>query len=330
MSETACVRGCKIRGEHKTGCPGEDCWGCLPRRATDGLLCTACHCSLLRDLTAAPHLVEHLRTIERGQGESESVRGTREPPAPLSVAAASAADDLHAMLASWVLLIVEEHPGRLTGPSLAGSRVTEATARRVSADPWSVQCATCGRWSVTSRRQAIAEAGAHYDTTGHVVTVAMLPDELLWSEASYITPSVAGAHDPAATRSLTSWLSRQVSWVEEQPWCAEMVREVTSTVATLLARYPEAERARAIPDLPCPKCQRLTLTYYPPEPVPAWSGQAPQIVVQCAHHACSVRVPESEWGLTIRRYLDEVGDKTPPPHERRHLGRSTAGYGGRP
>ena len=106
-----------------------------------------------------------------------------------------------------------------------------------------------------------------------------------------------------------------------------MAREVPSTVATLLARYPEAERSRPIPDLPCPKCERLTLVYYPP-PAKRYRDDPTEIVVQCAHHSCSVRIPESEWGLTIRRYLDEVGDRTPAPHERKRLGHSVEGYGG--
>jgi len=122
----ACVEGCTIRNQHLTTCETRDravdpCLGCLPRPAEFGLLCAFAWQRLHADIIDAAPLVRHLRYI------AEPHAGTKPPsdgrgmgdPAEGSVlsGAVDAADEVHANLASWALLILEEHPN---GPQMAG------------------------------------------------------------------------------------------------------------------------------------------------------------------------------------------------------------------
>lgn len=58
-STASCIRGCNLYRQHLTDCehPADDdpsCRGCLPRRATEGLLCHPCHRRLELMLTDFP------------------------------------------------------------------------------------------------------------------------------------------------------------------------------------------------------------------------------------------------------------------------------------
>jgi hypothetical protein len=125
MSTLYCAYGCHIRDGHKPGCEGE-CRGCLPRPAADGLaLCAWCIRTLERDVAAVPYLVAHMRGAARPNAGAKPYGSdaTHADPAEGNVlsAAVDAADELHAALASWAHLILEEHPSRLTGPDEAGA-----------------------------------------------------------------------------------------------------------------------------------------------------------------------------------------------------------------
>jgi hypothetical protein len=130
----ACVRGCTIARQHGSDCDDIDCTGCLARGTIDGtLVCDACTWRATHALAQAPGLVAHLREhiapgsptpgpdIKRTKGDSA--------PAPLNLNAVADADDLHAELASWVLLVLEEHPDRLAGPAWRGSDIRPAAKR---------------------------------------------------------------------------------------------------------------------------------------------------------------------------------------------------------
>lgn len=135
---TACASGCTIRGEHTTACDHATCRGCLPRPIDDPrTICDRCEGALRHDLVAAPDLVAHLRTLlEPAVGEPiEHLGKTAKhptPPAPLNVSAVAAADDLHAQLASWVLLVIDER--RVSGPSWVGSIVRPGTKRKTAGE----------------------------------------------------------------------------------------------------------------------------------------------------------------------------------------------------
>lgn len=115
---TACLTGCTSFGAHKPGCDEEECRGCVPREASEGGLCGRCWGNLQRDIRTAPSIVDWIREhVEPSSQWGERINsGDVDAPAPLSVTAVADADELHACLASWALLILEEHPARLVGP----------------------------------------------------------------------------------------------------------------------------------------------------------------------------------------------------------------------
>lgn len=127
-----CDTGCTIRGEHTSSCTGhcaharhETCCGCLPRPAEHGHLCAWCWQRLSSDVAAAPALVQHLREVgEPDAGRtpmSDDVHSPNDPAeADMLSAAIDAADEIHAILASWAMLILEEHPDIDHGPDQTG------------------------------------------------------------------------------------------------------------------------------------------------------------------------------------------------------------------
>lgn len=134
---TACATGCTLRSRHLTDCADQDtCRGCLPAPAAAPLeVCERCHLKLRHTLASAPALVRHIRgNVEPGatvRDDQPHAKGKKAPPAPLNVEALSAADDLHAELASWALLVMEER--HITGPDWTGSDIRPASKRRTPA-----------------------------------------------------------------------------------------------------------------------------------------------------------------------------------------------------
>lgn len=131
-----CASAHDVRGRHIDGCPIENCRGCLPATAAQGLqVCERCHTRLRHVLAIAPSLVMHLREhIQPGASvtdEQPGAPGKKAPPAPLNVEALSGADDLHAELASWALVVMEER--RVNGPDWTGSDIRPASKRRTPA-----------------------------------------------------------------------------------------------------------------------------------------------------------------------------------------------------
>lgn len=125
---TPCGYGCKIRGQHVTDCARDECRGCLPRPAEVGTLCAWCHQRLTADVASTPDLIAHLRVIGAPHAELAPLRvGIHSPKdaaeSSILPAAWTTADEVHAMLASWALLILEEHPHgqQMTGPDEVGA-----------------------------------------------------------------------------------------------------------------------------------------------------------------------------------------------------------------
>lgn len=118
---------------HLDGCDDDTCPGCRPVLAADGLQVCGWHAKYATHvLSACPGLVAHLRdSLERGPKPTDDQpkgKGEKVPPAPLDVDAMSAADDLHAELVSWALLVMEERD--VTGPDWTGSDIRPASKRR--------------------------------------------------------------------------------------------------------------------------------------------------------------------------------------------------------
>lgn len=122
---SACVSGCSIRGEHVAECDGwmldrkgerVECWGCLPRPAEVGVLCSWCWGRLQSVVRTLPALVEHLFECARPGLASPSGRrdGGARPSGPrcLYAPALDAADELVAMLAAWCDEVAAERLGQ--------------------------------------------------------------------------------------------------------------------------------------------------------------------------------------------------------------------------
>lgn len=129
----ACERRCRgdLLADGKTRRP--HCRGCVPRLAevlTDGTVlavCKGCAERVRKALDVLPGLVAWIRAqdfkaLPNGfGGDGTGIGGARTPPAPIRIDALDASDELHAMLASWCHVVVEEHPVGFKGPDLRGS-----------------------------------------------------------------------------------------------------------------------------------------------------------------------------------------------------------------
>lgn len=99
------------------------------------------------------------------------------------------------------------------------------------------------------------------------------------------TPEQAN-EDPA------SWLYAHLGWIVEQYWAKDMREELPRHVSTLKARWPTSdmiERERHIPDVPCPRCGHISLTYWP---VREYKQTAQ---VGCGNPDCARIYNENEW-----------------------------------
>lgn len=230
-----CASGCTLRGAHHPECIG-DCTGCVLRQATHGTLCAFCYQRLATDVASAPDLVTHLRDI--GQPHAQIAppsdgRNYRDPAeGDILPAAWLAADEIHANLASWALLILEEHPhgAAMHGPD---------------------------------------EAGAWHTRYGTTV----------------------GVRDSTATTNVVRWLTPHLDWIAGQEWAAVMRQELAELIAVTSARWPTAAMVEPTrrASVPCPRCERLSLTYTPP----GYFRQA--FVVSCGNPDCARVFSESEW-----------------------------------
>ena len=127
---SACDYGCTIRGQHQADCAGCDhrghteCCGCLPRPAEYGRLCAWCWQRLCADIAEAPALIEHLHEVAEpnaGTKPPSDVKVYRDPAeGDLVSPAIDAADEIHALLASWALVVLEERDGVEHGPDQTG------------------------------------------------------------------------------------------------------------------------------------------------------------------------------------------------------------------
>lgn len=129
-STSACVRGCAIYRQHYADCDsldpaGRECRGCLPRRATQGLLCDPCYRRLQLMLTDAPVVYRWL-TGNMGAGQQASrakqdherrsggEKGVTETPVPVKIEVLDLRDLMADQLTEWVDEWCEKHG--LTGP----------------------------------------------------------------------------------------------------------------------------------------------------------------------------------------------------------------------
>lgn len=113
MTPILCARGCTIRARHTSDDCTEECNGCLPARAVDGLaVCSRCERTTrdgLRDLAGLwADLGDPRRSAIPGQR-----RGDHGPPLLLSDAARDARSAIRACLVAWCLVLQDDYRMRL-------------------------------------------------------------------------------------------------------------------------------------------------------------------------------------------------------------------------
>jgi len=101
---------CAARGKHQSDCGSEDCRGCLPRRAADGLRLCVLHTDLIaEDARSVAELHAALADRLASSGlPGERTSGTRDPGLKLNDAAVEARVLIRHTLVSWTYLIAEE------------------------------------------------------------------------------------------------------------------------------------------------------------------------------------------------------------------------------
>lgn len=234
---SVCVSGCTVRDRHRTDCPctGDHdrdhdghCRGCQPRAAEYGRLCPWCWQRLNADVVDAPELVRHLRAMalpHAGRRGYDASTGHGDPAeTPILSAAIDTADEIHAMLASWAHLVLDEHPDgdQMRGPDETGTVRTETVA-------------------ILDSDIARTYGGPYLRRS-----------------------TIAGIRDPGATERLVRWLLPQLRWCSSQAWAGEMRREISSAIHTALARWPVMDRrSRAIAGVRCVSCGNISLAYSP-------------------------------------------------------------------
>jgi hypothetical protein len=134
-----CVSRCRFRNRHVTTCADDDCQGCEPRAAEFGQLCAWCWQRLNADVIDTPALARHLwAAAQPGITPPPSGRGAGDPAERSILSGAlDALDHLHATLASWAHLILEEHPDseHMAGPDERGTRRTLSTVVEFEGQP---------------------------------------------------------------------------------------------------------------------------------------------------------------------------------------------------
>lgn len=104
------------------------------------------------------------------------------------------------------------------------------------------------------------------------------PDRLLGPQGTGLHPA--------------QWVTPWLEWVANQDWAHEMRAEISRDVSTFKARWPTAdmiERERGIPDIRCPRCNQVSLTYTPP------TEYKQPFKVGCSNPDCARVFSEDEW-----------------------------------
>lgn len=95
---------------------------------------------------------------------------------------------------------------------------------------------------------------------------------------------------------IVDWITPHLEWAASQEWAHEMRRELSRDLATLKARWPTddmTEPARHVPDVRCPRCNHVSLTYAPP------TFHRQPFTVACGNPDCARIFNEDEWAAFV-------------------------------
>lgn len=241
-----CATGCRVRGEHLSSCTdpcGEDCdrrctehcRGCRPKRSTgDLVVCKHCREQAQAAINAIPNLVTWIAAQDApssGAASGDKIKRTKKsPPLPFRADAIDTSDALHALLVSWVRMVVEERPGGMAGPNLAGSASDEGGA--VVGLGVAHHARTPGGREGEDRAELRPAAGAEGPSA---VQYSKHTDRLNakgeWADDDWIIA-------PSPTRNAATWLNQHLDWALKQPWAGDLVNEITTAVRQARRRWP--------------------------------------------------------------------------------------------
>jgi len=110
------------------------------RQASVGFLCAGHHAGLEQLLAELPWLLGEVEeNLPRGSSQGPKVTGTPSHPLPFTEAVSEALGAAQALLASWCLLVLEEHPDRLHAPPSTATLMSAFLLRHLDwccAQPW--------------------------------------------------------------------------------------------------------------------------------------------------------------------------------------------------
>lgn len=110
LTPTLCIRGCTIRGRHIADECTEDCTGCLPARATDGLLvCIRCEKTTREGLRDIAGLWADLGDPRRAPVPRQGGVSDDGPPLLIGDAARDARSAIRACLVAWCHVLNEDY-----------------------------------------------------------------------------------------------------------------------------------------------------------------------------------------------------------------------------
>lgn len=287
-----CIRGCLTPRRHVSDCPDDECFGCQPRPAEHGLLCTGCH-RRLRNLVRSLWVQWALLEVTAGAASeqiltAETEARTHQPPRtdsaapypsalyakqvtasasesePVRIAALDAAQELSDWLSQVLEVVIAVHD--LTGPK----RLT-----LLDQDP--------RRW----KWHPVTETGAASDFDP-IVTYRgrgeVMRGQYLLTDPPEVFEVKSGADF------LLAWLDRFEAM--------DLVGDELETLGQIMSRShalaPWREDATRLPGIPCPGCQRLSLMRF--------GGDED---VQCTTPYCREVIPPERYGIWVRMLADE-------------------------
>lgn len=125
-----------------------------------------------------------------------------------------------------------------------------------------------------------------------VLHPAWLAADELEHELTYWADAMAHARGVPRTTEPAEWLNTHLEWIASRYGVVEFRDTILRSAAVLKARWPTAdmvERERHIPNVPCPRCGHINLTYWPT------TTYKQPAQVACGNPDCARIYTDDEW-----------------------------------
>lgn len=261
MSETTCARGCIDARRHKDSCESEQCRGCAPRRASQGILCESCHLILVDILRNVPGQIALLRA---------SVEPTRTPtPSPQpthgKVGPRLSTSTPHYIAAARAsMTFVESEAIRLACLDVAReiedalSAIVEALCEDYQQQgPARLQTAADREDPRTKRWHPVRPDGEPTYRWEPVVTRGAGADAMA---GQYVWTDPPTRFEPVDS---CRWLREQLPRLEHQPGIGDDLEQLSDLMARAHSLAPWREPSQPMHGIPCPQCHRMSLHFFP-------------------------------------------------------------------